>query len=89
MDKYSKREFKEEINKLRVEFNIGKNGMTQNFIDSVDNYLEAHKIVKIKTLAAKDKDATKYYAEELAKETKAKVVERKGFTFVLYRKNKN
>lgn len=76
-------------NELKPQFNLGKNGITKTFIETVDKYLKAHEIVKIKSTVAESKDALKYYAEEVAKETNSEIVEIKGYTFVLYRRNAN
>lgn len=78
-----KKELKRIANELRPEFNIGKNGITQTFVDSIKKYLEAHEIVKIKVSVAEDKNAMLFYSGELAKETDSEVVEIKGRTFVL------
>lgn len=80
-----KKELKQVINELKPQFNLGKSGMTPTFIDTVDKYIEAHRLVKIKVLAAVDKEEVKYYANELSKETDSEVVEVKGFTFTLLR----
>jgi RNA-binding protein len=71
---------------LKPEFNIGKNGITDTFLDSVDKYLDKHEMVKIKVSIAEDKDAMKYYANEVANELKAEILDIRGFTFVICKK---
>lgn len=88
VDFSDKKSLKKHANGLKSEFNLGKSGITETFIKSVDDFLEAHKIVKIKALIAEDKEAMKFYAEELAKETDSEILEVKGFTFVLFRDKK-
>lgn len=87
MESYDKKEIKSTANALKPQFNIGKGAITDTFIESIDNYLRAHEIVKIKSLIAKDKDELKKMAEFLAEETDSEVVDMKGFTFVLFRKD--
>ncbi len=70
---------------LKAEFNLGKNGITETFLDSVNKYLEAHQLVKIRVSLAEDKDALKYYAQEVAKELSATLVETRGYTFTLFK----
>lgn len=82
------KELKKEANSLKYQFNLGKNGINKTFIDSISKYLEAHEIVKIKSSLAEDKESLKYYAEEVARETESEIVEVKGYTFTLYKKNK-
>lgn len=87
MDKVEKKEVMKTANALKSQFNVGKSAITDTFIETVDNYLRAHEIVKIKSLIAKDKDEVKKMGTFLANETDSEVVDVKGFTFVLYRKD--
>lgn len=63
---------------------IGKQGITDNTITQITNYLEKHNIIKIKFLpsAIGDQDKKKL-AEELAARTGAKLIHRVGFVAVL------
>lgn len=85
MEKENLKKLKQISNKLSPQFNLGKSGITQSFIKTIEDYLEVHNIVKIKVLIAEDKDSLSYYAEEIAKETQAEIVEKKGFTFTLFK----
>ncbi len=84
-----KKELKKLCNDLKPQFNLGKAGLTPTFIETIDKYLGAHEIVKIKVLIAEDKDAAKYFSEELAKETSSEILEQKGFTCVLFREKES
>jgi RNA-binding protein len=88
MIKTELKELKKQANTLKPEFNLGKNGITTSFVDTIDKYLEVHNIVKIKVLIAIDKDGVKYYADEISKTTESEIIDRKGFTFTIYRKSK-
>ena len=74
-------------NNLDPIFQIGKNGVTENFIKQVDEALEAREIIKIKVLNNSFLDA-KEIASELAEKTNAEFVQSIGSKFVLYRESK-
>ncbi|MEC8221274.1 MAG: YhbY family RNA-binding protein [Nanoarchaeota archaeon] len=79
------KELKKAAADLKAEFNLGKNGITDTFLDSINKNLQAHSLTKIKCSLAEDKDALKYYAQEVAKELGATLVETRGYTFTLYK----
>jgi RNA-binding protein len=85
MADFDKKELKKIANELKPQFNIGKNGIGEGFIESIDNFLEAHNIVKIKVMVAKDKDELENYASNIAEKTESEVIDKRGFTFVLFR----
>ena len=85
MKKEELKELKKIAATLKPEFNLGKSGITEKFIETVDKYLEAHGIVKIKALIAEDKSSLEYLANEIAKETNSTILDKRGFTFVVYR----
>lgn len=63
---------------------IGKNELTENIIKEMDNYLEAHELVKVKlqeSVEMSPKDAANEAAEKLG----AEYVQAIGRKFVLYR----
>ncbi len=74
-------------NNLNPIFQIGKNGITDNFIKQIDEALEAREIVKIKVLNNSFLDA-KDVASELAEKTNAEFVQSIGNKFVLYRESR-
>jgi RNA-binding protein len=74
-------------NNLDPIFQIGKNGVTENFIKQVDEALEVREIIKIKVLNNSFLDA-KEIASELAEKTNAEFVQSIGSKFVLYRESK-
>lgn len=76
-------------NELKAQFNLGKNGITDTFIETIDKYLKAHEIVKVKASLAANKSDIKTYSEDIAKQTNSQVVDLKGYTFVLYRENED
>ncbi len=86
MDKALLKEKKKEANGLKPMFQLGKAGITGTFIELVDKYLKVHEIVKIKVLIATSTGDIQFYADEIAKETKSIVLEKKGYTFTVFRK---
>lgn len=78
---------KAKANSLEPIFQIGKNGITDNFIKQVDEALEARELVKIKILQNIDLDA-KEVASDLARLLDAEYVQSIGSKLVLYRESK-
>lgn len=66
---------------------IGKGGITENFIEQLDLALEARELVKISLLETSLLDA-KEVANELAEELRAEFVQAISNRFVLYRESK-
>lgn len=68
-------------------FQVGKYGITDNFIKQVDDALEKRELLKIKVLNNSLLDA-KEVASELAEKVNAEFVQSIGNKFVLYRESK-
>lgn len=79
--------FRSMANTMQPIFQIGKNGISDNTIKQVDDALEARELIKITVLETAG-DETKTFANELAKEVNAEVIQVIGSKFVLYRKSK-
>jgi RNA-binding protein len=67
-------------------FQLGKNGLTENFIHQVDDALNARELVKINVLKNSSEDITEV-ASSLSEELGAEFVQSIGRKFVLYRKS--
>lgn len=68
-------------------FQIGKEGISYNLVQTLNDSLEAHELVKcnlLKTAPIETREA----AIELASNTNSEVVHIVGHTFVLYRRSK-
>ena len=74
-------------NKLKADVIIGKDGLSEQVIESADLALEAHELLKINLLKTTNL-AVKEAAIELAVNTKSDIVQTIGRTIVLYRKSK-
>ncbi len=68
-------------------FQLGKNGLTDNFIKQVEEALEAREIIKVKVLNNSPLDVEEV-ANDLAQRTGAEFVQSIGGKFVLYRESK-
>lgn len=68
-------------------FQVGKNGITENFIKQVDDALEKRELIKVKVLNNSLLDATEV-ANEIAEKTNSEFVQSIGNKFVLYRESK-
>lgn len=85
MDKKELMNARAVANSLKPTFNLGKEGISENFLKTVDDYLQAHGMVKIKVSIATNKDDLKAFAKEVADNLEADIVETKGYTFTLCR----
>lgn len=74
-------------NQLKPGFQIGKDGISENLLDALDSYIEAHSLVKIHLLQTYDGDK-KETAELLAENLRAEVVQVIGSMIILYRFSK-
>ncbi len=74
-------------NGLEPILQIGKNGITENFVKQVDEALEAREIIKIKVLNNSFLEPKKV-ANELCKLTGAEFVQSIGSKIVIYRESK-
>ena len=68
-------------------FQIGKDGIGDKLIDTLEDSLRAHELVKLNLLKSAPL-TTAEAAEILAQETGSEIVHIIGHTFVLYRRSK-
>ena len=74
-------------NPLNSVFKVGKEGVSSNQIKSINDYLEAHELVKISILKNCDFE-TMEVALDLCSATKAELVQIIGRIIILYRQSK-
>jgi len=86
MKKEELKEIKQKASTMKPQLNIGKQGITLTVIDTINKFLKAHNIMKIKVLSAGDIQSLKEIAEEIRKKTNSELIDSRGFTFVLYKK---
>lgn len=68
-------------------FQLGKQGITENFVVQLDEALETKELIKVKILQNCDLDAT-LVANQLSEELGAEFVQSIGSKFVIYRPSK-
>ena len=68
-------------------FQLGKSGLTENFIKQVEEALETKELIKIKILQNCDLDPTET-ANEIVEELNAEFVQSIGSKFVVYKESK-
>lgn len=72
------------VHEIKPNIMVGKDGITENIIDEVENTLLNKEVVKIKLLNNTDED-TRDVSENLSKKTKSHVVSVMGNVIILYR----
>ena len=71
-------------NRMETIFQVGKSGVTQTLIDQTDDALTARELIKLRVLETAP-EGVRESAEQLAKATRAEVVQVIGSRMVLYR----
>jgi len=84
---------REEIRKRlagKVDVQLGKKGITDAFINEVKNRLEKHGVVKIRVLKSYIKTSgmdRRAIARLVAERVNAKIIDIRGYTFIIVKKN--
>ena len=73
--------------KLKSLFQIGKDGISENLIKTLNDSLEAHELVKLNALKSCPTPIQEI-AIELSAQTKSEIIQIIGHTVVLYRRSK-
>ena len=87
LDAKDKKKLRNEAQDRRSLFQIGKDGIGDKLIDTLEDSLRAHELVKLNLLKSAPL-TTAEAAEILAQETGSEIVHIIGHTFVLYRRSK-
>lgn len=80
------RKLKAQAQRMEATFKIGKAGLSDAFVKSVDEGLTHHELIKVKFVEFKEEKKT--LAPELAEKTSSHLVMRVGNVAVLYRAKK-
>lgn len=72
----------------RALFQIGKEGLNDNLIETVSNALRARELIKVSVLKTAPVEDFKELAFDLAMHTHSEVIQIIGRTIVLYKKSK-
>lgn len=76
-----------QANGLDSLFQVGKDGVSKNVIQAVNNALEAQELIKINVLKTVDEEV-RAVAYDIASATNAELIQIIGRVIVLYRKSK-
>ena len=87
LDAKDNKKLRKEAQDRRSLFQIGKDGIGDKLIDTLEDSLRAHELVKLNLLKSAPL-TTAEAAEILAQETGSEIVHIIGHTFVLYRRSK-
>jgi len=77
------RKLKAQAQLMEATFKVGKAGLSDSFVKSVDEGLKHHELVKVKFVEFKEEKKT--LAPELAEKTSSQLIMRVGNVAVLYR----
>ena len=75
-------------NSRRPLFQVGKDGVTANVINTVSDSLEAHELIKISVLKTCGEDVREV-AQDLSAGTRSQIVQIIGRTVILYRESRD
>ena len=64
---------------------IGKKGLTEGVINEIKRRLDEHRVVKVRI--GIDVEDRRKFAREVAEKVNAKLIEVRGYTFILAKKN--
>lgn len=81
MDSKTRAKLRGMANKLKIIYRVGKEGITKDLINGINDYLYAHELIKIYL----SKSQREEFLKEIEKNTCAHVIETKGNTLVLYK----
>jgi RNA-binding protein len=84
-----KRHVRHELKDEKPTVWVGKDGLTPQLSNEIENQLEKKKMLKIKILkSALQQDTAQTIASKAAEQTGASLVEVRGHVFILYRRHK-
>jgi RNA-binding protein len=84
-----KRHVRHELKEEKPTIWIGKDGLTPQLSNEIENQLEKKKMLKIKILkSALQQDTAQTIASKAAEQSGASLVEVRGHVFILYRRHK-
>ena len=82
-----KRELRKMAHHLKPIFQVGKDGVSLNMLEGIEDALTKHELMKVKVLDTCEED-TRVVALKISEYTKAEVVQIIGRTIVFYLYNK-
>ena len=86
---FQKKYLREQAHHLKPVVLIGQKGITDQVIESIDQALVDHELIKIKFLDYKDKEDKNEMIAVITEQTDARAAGMVGHTVILYRPRKN
>ncbi len=86
LKKKQKQYLKGLANPLKPAVIIGKDGLTENIINSIDEYLTSHELLKISILKSCEQEIEEIVLDVLAN-TNSELISQLGRKMVIYRRN--
>ena len=86
LNKAQKKYLKKESHAIKSIYQVGKLGLTDNFIEQIDLAIERHELVKFNILQNSD-ETIKEAAAKVADAINAEIVQTVGHTATLYRES--
>ena len=86
---FQKKYLREQAHHLKPVVLIGQKGITDQVIESIDQALDDHELIKIKFLDYKEKESKNELAAQIVEQTGAQTVGMVGHTVILFRPRKN
>ncbi|AHC50561.1 hypothetical protein SUSAZ_00150 [Sulfolobus acidocaldarius SUSAZ] len=83
----SLKEIVKRVKASHPDIRIGKKGLNEGMVNEIKRRLKEHKVVKIRIGA--DVEDRKSFAKEVADKVNAKLVEVRGYTFILVKEDKD
>ena len=68
---------------------IGQKGLSENLVDSLEEALESHELIKIKFIDCKEKTQKKDLIKQMESISKCELVGMTGHIAILFRQNRN
>ncbi|MFH1136321.1 MAG: ribosome assembly RNA-binding protein YhbY [Pseudomonadota bacterium] len=82
---FQKKYLRELAHHLKPVVLVGQRGLSGQVLESINQALDDHELIKIKFLDAKEKEAKSELSTQVVEETGARVVGMVGHTVILYR----
>ena len=89
LDKKDKYRLRALANPLKPVVIIGKDGLTENMINSINDVIRTHELIKISILKTYEGLPTKELAQLICSTISAEYIHVVGRTMVIYKKNKD
>jgi len=88
MEGYQRKWLRGQAHALKPVVLVGQHGLSDNLVDSLEEALEAHELIKVKFIEPKEKAAKLELVAELEKATLSEMVGMTGHIAIFFRQNR-